>query len=239
MSYCVECGVKLAESEAVCPLCNTKVVNPNHTSGDLTADRPYPSNIQHQINGLNRRELAWVVMLFLLIPVGATAVIDLLTGALPFALNWSLIVIGAGAMLGVWVLVPLFFRSISPYLLLSVDFLAIAGFLAVIAVYVGSWDWCLRLGIPITLCTGLMACAVMAAIRAKRLRPLTKAALVFITLGVYIMALELIIDYAVYGILAIRWSIYAVVPLLFLSLLFFYISRKPRLMDELRRRLFV
>lgn len=239
MSYCVECGVKLADSEAVCPLCNTKVVNPNNPSGDLAADRPYPSNIQYQINGLNRRELAWVVMLFLLIPVGATAVIDLLTGTVPFALNWSLIVIGAGAMLGVWVLVPLFFRGISPYLLVLVNALAIAGFLMVIAVYVGSWDWCLKLGIPIALCTGLMACVALAAIRAKRLRPLTKAALIFITLGVYIMILELIIDYAVYGVPAIRWSIYAVVPLLFLALLFFYISRKPRLMDELKRRLFV
>ncbi len=28
MSYCVHCGVELAESEARCPLCNTKVVDP-------------------------------------------------------------------------------------------------------------------------------------------------------------------------------------------------------------------
>ena len=28
MSYCVNCGVKLKQSEKVCPLCNTKVINP-------------------------------------------------------------------------------------------------------------------------------------------------------------------------------------------------------------------
>ena len=29
MSYCVNCGVKLKNSEKKCPLCNTKVINPN------------------------------------------------------------------------------------------------------------------------------------------------------------------------------------------------------------------
>ena len=28
MSYCVNCGVKLKNSEKVCPLCNTEVINP-------------------------------------------------------------------------------------------------------------------------------------------------------------------------------------------------------------------
>lgn len=239
MSYCVECGVRLADSEAVCPLCNTKVINPNNPSGSTTADRPYPSNIEQQITGLKRRELAWVLMFFLLLPVGATVIIDLLTGSSPFALNWSLIVIGAGALLGVWILVPLLFSHINLYAAIAVDFLAVAGFLAIIAVYAGSWEWCLKLGIPIAICTGITVCVIAAIIRSARLRPLTRAALSFITLGVYIVALELIIDYASYGYLAIRWSVYVIVPLLFVALLLFYISRKPRLMDELRRRLFV
>ena len=34
MSYCVNCGVKLAASEEKCPLCNTIVINPNDTGDD-------------------------------------------------------------------------------------------------------------------------------------------------------------------------------------------------------------
>ncbi len=237
MSYCVECGVRLADSEAVCPLCNTKVINPNNPSGD-SAERPYPSNIQQQIYGLRRRELAWVLGFFLLLPVGATVIIDLLTGTLPFTLNWSIIVAGAGALLGIWALIPVIFQNPNPYAVIAADFAAIAGFLAVIAVYIGKWDWCLRMGIPITVCTGIAVCLITAAIRSKRLRPLTRAALCLIVLGVFIMALELIIDFSLLGYLTIRWSIYAIVPLLFLALLLFFISRKPRLMDELKRRLF-
>lgn len=239
MSYCVECGVKLADSEAVCPLCNTKVVNPNKLGGTDMADRPYPSIVEQQINGLNRRELAWLIMMFLLLPVGATVIIDLLTGAEPFALNWSIIVIGAGALLGVWSLIPLIFRGISCYAAIAIDFAAVGGFLAVIALFVRKWKWFFNLGIPITVATGIAVCAIIAIARAGRLHALTRAALGCITLGLYIVALELAIDYYSYGRLMIAWSIYVIVPLLFVSLLLFYISRKPRLIDELKRRLFV
>lgn len=239
MSYCVECGVKLADSEPVCPLCNTKVINPNRTSVPDQTDRPYPSIVERQINGLNRRELAWLVSIFILLPVGATVIIDLLTGEQPFSLTWSIIVMGAGALLSVWTLIPIIFKNIKLYTAIALDFLAIAGFLAVIALYVGDWDWCLKLGIPIVICTGIAVCTIIAVARSLRLRPVTRAALVCIIIGLYIVALELVIDFATIGYLVIRWSIYAIVPLLFLALLLFYISRKPSLLDELKRRLFV
>ena len=38
MSYCVNCGVKLASSERKCPLCNTVVYNPN-----IKEDNYYPN----------------------------------------------------------------------------------------------------------------------------------------------------------------------------------------------------
>ena len=235
--YCIQCGVKLADSEKVCPLCSTRVINPNRPE-DTEHERPYPSRVQ-QINGLKRRELAWVVFIFLLLPVGATAIIDLLTGPQPFTLTWSLIVIGVGVMLGIWLLTPIVFPKLNLYLHFAVDFAAVGGLLAVIAAFLGQWDWCVRLGIPITAATGLAVCAMTAIARSKKLRPITRAACACLVIGVFIVALELIIDYAAWGILAIRWSIYAIVPLVFLALLLFYISRKPGLMDELKRRLFV
>ena len=44
MSYCVNCGVKLAKSEKKCPLCNTKVINPN-LSND-TFEPAYPCIVE-------------------------------------------------------------------------------------------------------------------------------------------------------------------------------------------------
>jgi len=238
MSYCVECGVKLADSEKICPLCSTVVINPNNTE-ESSAERPYPSSVERQIRGLNRRELAWIVFMFILLPVGASVIIDLLTGAEAFHLTWSVFVLGSGCLLGVWALVPIVFPSLNLYLHVIIDFAAIAGLLAVIAFELGSWDWCLRLGIPITAATCLLACAFVAIVRSRKLMPLTKAALLCVCLGLYILGLEIIIDMSQGFLSPIRWSIYAIVPLLFLALLLFYISRKPRLMDELKRRLFV
>ena len=41
MSYCVHCGVELADSEKRCPLCHTRVVDP--ASPDAGQGRPpYP-----------------------------------------------------------------------------------------------------------------------------------------------------------------------------------------------------
>ena len=238
MSYCVECGVKLADSEKICPLCNTVVINPNRQE-DNGAERPYPSSVERQIRGLNRRELAWIVLMLLLLPVGATVIIDLLTGNEPFRLTWSIIVLGAGVLLGTWTLMPIVFPKLNPYLHIVIDFASIAAFLAVIAFQLDDWKWCTGLGIPITAATCVLVCAAAAIIRAKRLRPLTKAALLCGSVGVFILGLELIIDFSQGFLSPIRWSIYAIVPLLFLALLLFYISRKPRLIDELKRRLFV
>ncbi len=238
MSYCVECGVRLADSEKVCPLCSTRVVNPNRPQ-DTEVERPYPSSVELQMRGLNRRELAWVILMFLLLPVGATIIIDLLTGTEPFRLSWSLYVAGAGVLLGVWALLPIVFGKLSLYVHIALDFLAVAGYLVLVAWQINSWDWCLFLGIPIVVATALLVCLMAAIARSKRMRALTRAACACIVIGLYIVALELIIDYTTIGAPAIRWSIYAFVPLLFVSLLLFYIGRKPRLMDELKRRLFV
>ena len=142
-------------------------------------------------------------------------------------------------MLGVWTLMPIMFPKIKPYLHIAVDFLAIAGFLAVIAFQLGDWKWCTHIAIPITAATGVLACVVALIVRAKVLTPMTKASVVCASLGLYILALEVIIDFSQGWFSQISWSIYAIVPLLFLSLLLFYVSRKPGLMDELKRRLFV
>ena len=44
MSYCVNCGVKLAKSEKKCPLCNTPVINPNKK--DVVFEPAYPCIVE-------------------------------------------------------------------------------------------------------------------------------------------------------------------------------------------------
>ncbi len=47
MSYCVHCGVKLAPSEARCPLCQTPVVDPV-TPYDPSVPKEFPTRVREQ-----------------------------------------------------------------------------------------------------------------------------------------------------------------------------------------------
>ena len=56
MSYCVNCGVELDKTCSVCPLCNTKVINPNQPV-DTVSPKPYPVNKGYVDSGI-RKETA-------------------------------------------------------------------------------------------------------------------------------------------------------------------------------------
>ena len=54
MSYCVNCGVKLKQSEKFCPLCNTKVINPNNLKDKFI---PAYSQVVEKHKGINKKYL--------------------------------------------------------------------------------------------------------------------------------------------------------------------------------------
>ena len=63
MSYCVNCGVKLKESEKVCPLCNTKVINPNNLKTEFIP--AYSQNIE-KTKKVNKKYLCFLITIILM-----------------------------------------------------------------------------------------------------------------------------------------------------------------------------
>ena len=57
MSYCVNCGVKLKQFEKVCPLCNTKVINPNNLKDKFT---PAYSQVVEKHKEINARKNVYI-----------------------------------------------------------------------------------------------------------------------------------------------------------------------------------
>ena len=53
MSYCVNCGVELDKTCSVCPLCNTRVINPNQPV-DTVSPKPYPVNKGYVDSGIRK-----------------------------------------------------------------------------------------------------------------------------------------------------------------------------------------
>lgn len=65
MSYCVNCGVKLADYHEKCPLCNTKVLNPNAKIKPQTRDFPkYREHIKSSEPAHMRQMLAGTIVSF-------------------------------------------------------------------------------------------------------------------------------------------------------------------------------
>ena len=65
--YCVNCGVELADSETVCPLCGTRVFHPDLPRKQ--APSPYPADPHGKPEEVNRSGILFVLtMLAHLLP---------------------------------------------------------------------------------------------------------------------------------------------------------------------------
>lgn len=232
MSYCVNCGVKLAESEKICPLCETAVHNPRST-GEEEAYAPYPPRVETQ--KINRSFIAVLRLLILLVPIVVTFVCDLLGD---FRIDWSLYVTGGALTLYVFVFVPMFFRENLVYLFIAMDVIAVCLYLALIFYLTAGMRWYLITALPIAFATGTLVDCATLIFRIKRLRALPKYAILCYMLCVYFVVLEIILEFAFYGRILLQWCWYANAPLALLGALLFIVNGKEGLVDELRRRLF-
>ena len=121
MSYCVNCGVELDKTCEVCPLCNTKVVNPKQPP-DTTAPKPFPS-LEGHAEPVDRADITILMTVML----ATTAVVCGLLNLFFFQYgSWSLYVIGICVVLWIFFL-PLFFSAkLNPYVSLLLDGMSIA-----------------------------------------------------------------------------------------------------------------
>ena len=64
--YCVNCGVELADSETVCPLCGTRVFHPDLPRKQ--APSPYPADPHGKPEEVNRSGILFVMTMLALLP---------------------------------------------------------------------------------------------------------------------------------------------------------------------------
>ena len=128
MSYCVNCGVELDKTCSVCPLCNTKVINPNQPV-DTVSPKPYPVDKGYVDSGI-RKETA----ILMAVCLATTAVVcGLLNLFFITFSHWSFYVIGTCIVLWIFCL-PIFFPTKAVFrITLLLDGLGIAMYFGIIA----------------------------------------------------------------------------------------------------------
>ena len=146
MSYCVNCGVELDKTRASCPLCHTKVYNPN-CPVDTTSPTPYPKNVgtSEKVSSLEMLSLLTIIL------VTASVVCGALNWMVFDRTRWSLYVIGMFVQLWVYLL-PVFLRDdVNPFLAIGLDGAVTALFVGMIALLHPGQGWYPEIALPIIL----------------------------------------------------------------------------------------
>jgi hypothetical protein len=235
MSYCVHCGVDLAPSEEKCPLCKTPVLDPNQAWREQD-ERPYPERLEVVPPHIDRKYGAQLASIFLMIPMLAALICDM---AINLRMTWSMYVLGAGACIYCWVLLPLSFNIERPYFYIAVDTVSSALYLLLIAFLTGGRPWYMALALPLMLIWGGAAMLSVYICRRTTMAALDKASLVVLIGAAALAGLEALIDLWILHSVRLEWSMYALVPLAASSAVLRIIERKPKLKESILKRLYL
>ena len=140
--YCIKCGVELADSEKVCPLCGLKVYHPD-IPAPQKIDYPYPK-FERSSETVSRFGFMFVVTMIFVVPILLSLICDL---SINHQVTWSGYVIGGMLLFYIFSVLPSWFRTPNPVIFVPVSFAAIILFLLYVDV-TNHGGWFLTFALP-------------------------------------------------------------------------------------------
>lgn len=229
--YCVNCGVKLADTEKQCPLCGVTAFHPELVRGE---EEPlYPRQKYPEEKAASRSAQIMLTTAFLL-PLLICLVCDL---QLSGAVTWSGIVMGAMLVGYVTLILPFWFRKPNPVVFVPCAFAAIGLYLLYIDLSTAG-GWFLSFAFPVTGGIGLIVTAVVALLRYLRRGRLYIIGGAATALGAFMLLVEFLLV-VTFGIPFMGWSLYPLIVLVLLggTLIFLAIHRPAR--ETMERKFFI
>ncbi len=230
--YCIHCGVRLADTEARCPLCGTVPYHPDFPRPQATPLYPNGRIPKQHFSPLGTIIVATTLFL---IPLLISFLCDL---QINHAVTWSGYVIGS-LLLGYFVFVlPLWFRKPNPIVFTPCAFALAGGFLVYINA-VTDGDWFLSFAFPVTGFFSLLVTTVVVLVRCLRRGHLYIYGGAFLALGVFMPLLEFLVELTFAAEPPVFWSLYPMVALVLLGgmLIFLAICRPAR--ESMERKFFL
>ncbi len=234
MSYCVHCGVELSRELDKCPLCNTVVIDPSAAESNEPIRYPYPAEIEGPRVSV-RRITATFFSLFLLIPLLSILIADL---SISGSFSWSLIAAGGILLFFMLFLFPNLFAK--PLLWMFMIFDTVAAVLYQFAICaVTHSDWWLMPGLPLTLLSGGLVIGVYLMFSAKKPSFSLKCIVLLLSVMVFSVCAQMVIDLYIHSVIKLSWSIYIAVGCGVMSIIILVIERMYHLSDRIRKRIFL
>lgn len=229
--YCINCGVKLADSEARCPLCGTVPYHPEITRSEGTP--LYPKN-RYPSTEVKPKAAQAVLLVLFLIPMITTLLIDLRINQM---VTWSGYVIGALLLGYVVVLLPWWFRKPNPVIFVPCNFVAIGLYLLYIDLTTGG-NWFMSFAFPVVGGLGLIVTAVVTLLRYVRRGQLYIFGGASMAMGAMMLLMEFLIVITFHRGF-VGWSIYPLAALMLLGGFLIYLAINHSAREMMERKLFI
>lgn len=230
--YCINCGVKLADTEKKCPLCATEVYHPTLKQVPETPLFPKGKLPQAPKHPLLLQTIA--TALFVL-PLLMVLIADLREN---LAVTWSGFVIGALLVGYVCVVLPVWFRKPNPVIFVPCGFASVLLYMLYIDLATGG-SWFLPFAFPVVGGVGIIVTAMTSLLRYVRKGKLYIYGGAAIAFGGLILMSEFLLDIT-FGISRFYgWSLYPLTTLVLLGglLIFLAICRSAR--EVMERKFFI
>ena len=228
--YCINCGVKLADTEKKCPLCHTVVFHPNIPPKNVPP--LYPADKLPKA-GSGKKALCGAMIILFLLPIVICFFADILYNK---TLDWFGYVLGALLVFYTAFALPLWFNKPNPVIFTPCTFAAAALYLLYIQIATHG-NWFLRFAFPVTGGLCILTCAVVTLLHylhKGKLYIIGGACMLF---GAFTMLIEFLLSHT-FGLKLVGWSVYPFVALLLIGGLFLYFAINASARETMERKLF-
>ncbi len=229
--YCINCGVKLADTEKSCPLCQTPVFHPS-------IDRSLASPLYPKLEPKERKDTKAVPTLLTILWLLPLILVFLVDWQVHDSITWSGYVMGSLGLSYVIFVLPSWFRKPNPVIFTPCGFAALAVFLLYINWKTGG-NWFLSFAFPVTGGVCLIVTAVVCLMRYVSKGVFFIFGGATIALGAFMILVEFLVNLTFHIEKSHGWSMYPLVVLGLLggALIYLGISRPAR--EMLERKLFI
>ena len=227
--YCVNCGVKLAETEEKCPLCQTGV-------GELVHRKIQPPLYPEgriPPRAVNKGAVNGTVLILWLLPILVCLFVDL---QVDWVFGWSYFAAGAMVVAYVIFALPWWFDKPNPVIFVPCGFGAVAAYLYLVA-WLSGGTWYFTFALPVTLCFGVIVTAVVTLLRYIKKGRLYILGGSSIAQGAGMLLVELLMIRA-FSLPFVGWSVYPLIVLVVLGGLLIFLGINKTARERMERRFF-
>lgn len=218
--YCVNCGVRLGESEKRCPLCGTAAYHPDLPDQD--GPPPYPAWERQEFKP-NPSGVQLLITIAMALIAALCVLVDI-TG--DGRSTWSGYAVGGMGLAYLLIILPGWFQHPNPVIFVALDFVGLGCYLLYIDL-VNRGGWYLSFAFPLVGIYGLLVETVVVLCHYLHRGRLYVFAGAFLFLGCSMLLLELFVVIT-FGGSMFSWSLYPLTALCAIGLFLLLAALLPR-----------